>query len=393
MFICARLVRLPSNIFFDLRYYIPQWFRTNFPKLAKESLERFWPLWDLVIDRFFALGPEGSVSALGESSVGGRPLKRSRRTCDHSINSPIGKFAEALFDVLNDLKRSGGQGLPTDIRLRLERLFDAPGEGADYAVCETTRRIRWLFYVDPEWVAKQVIPFFDLDHPRAEPAWNGYLHDNSLPVSELFGLLKPYFLRAFPHSSSWLWDDAPIRRLNEFLVVACYWNLRNNRYISYAEARSALQQATEEGREHAIWFLTNIVRDLNEWKKFGKPFIQKAWPRERRYQTSSSSRNFAHLAEGAGDHFPDVVKTILPLLGPVDRIDMLIYGAEKNGDAQNTGLATRFPESMLSLLDRVIPTASVVPERDLRTILDKIIAADPTLRQDQRWRRLDAIAG
>jgi hypothetical protein len=129
-------------------------------------------LWDLVIDRFFALGPEGSVSALGESSVGGRPLKRSRRTCDHSINSPIGKFAEALFDVLNDLKRSGGQGLPTDIRLRLERLFDAPGEGADYAVCETTRRIRWLFYVDPEWVAKQVIPFFDLDHPRAEPAWN-----------------------------------------------------------------------------------------------------------------------------------------------------------------------------------------------------------------------------
>jgi hypothetical protein len=83
----------------------------------------------------------------------------------------------------------------------------------------------------------------------------------------------------------------------------------------------------------------------------------------------------------------------LPLLGPVDRIDMLIYGAEKNGDAQNTGLATRFPESMLSLLDRVIPTASVAPERDLRTILDKIIAADPTLRQDQRWRRLDAIAG
>ncbi len=28
---------------------------------------------------------------------------------------------------------------------RLERLFDAPGEGADYAICETTTRLRWLF--------------------------------------------------------------------------------------------------------------------------------------------------------------------------------------------------------------------------------------------------------
>jgi hypothetical protein len=75
-----------------------------------------------------------------------------------------------------------------------------------------------------------------------------------------------------------------------------------NRYISYAEARVALQQATEDGREHAIWFLTNIVRDLKGWKKIGKPFIQQAWPRERKFQTSASSRNFAHFAEEARRH-------------------------------------------------------------------------------------------
>jgi hypothetical protein len=271
----------------------------------------------------------------------------------------------------------------------LERLFDAPGVGADYAVCEITVRLRWLFYLDPKWVTEEIIPFFDLDHPRAEPAWNGYLYDNSLPVPELFTLLKPHFLKAFPYSSSWAWDSGPISRLNDFLVVACYSNLKDNRYLSYAEARAALQQATEDGREHAIWFLTNIVRDLKGWKKFGKPFIQQAWPRERKFQTSTSSRNFAHLAEEAGDHFPDVVKTVLPLLGPVDHVDMLIYGGTRDGNA----LASRFPEAMLALLDRVLPDGAPTPAHDLRSILDMIAAAGPTLRQDERWLRLDALAG
>jgi hypothetical protein len=201
--------------------------------------------------------------------------------------------------------------------------------------------------------------------------------------------LKPHFLTAFPRSSLWAWDDGPIRRLNEFLVLACFRYLKDDRYISYAEARSALQQATEEGREHAIWFLMRIVHDLKKWRTFGKPFIQKAWPRELKFQTSTSSRNFAHLAEEADNNFPDVVKTILPLLGPADHSDMLIYGGTRDGNA----LATRFPAAMLSLLDRVIANEPRVPPHNLRPMLDMIVAAAATLRQDERWLRLDALAG
>jgi hypothetical protein len=100
----------------------------------------------------------------------------------------------------------------------------------------------------------------------------------------------------------------------------------------------------------------------------------------------ASRRGGAHLAEEAGDQFPDVVKTILPFLGPVDHADMLIYGAKKN-------LASRFPEPMLALLDRVIPDAAPVPPHDLRSILEMIVVAEPTLRQDSRWLRLDTLAG
>jgi hypothetical protein len=132
-----------------------------------------------------------------------------------------------------------------------------------------------------------------------------------------------------------------------------------------------------------------IVNDLKKWRTFGKPFIQKAWPRELKFQTATSSRNFAHLAEEADNNFPDVVKTILPLLGPVDHLDMLVYGGTRAGNP----LATRFPAAMLSLLDRVIPNEPRVPPHNLRQMLDMIVLAEPTLRQDERWLRLDTLAG
>jgi hypothetical protein len=34
-FFAARIVRLPQNVVFDLRYYIPRWFQTNFPTMAR----------------------------------------------------------------------------------------------------------------------------------------------------------------------------------------------------------------------------------------------------------------------------------------------------------------------------------------------------------------------
>jgi hypothetical protein len=132
-----------------------------------------------------------------------------------------------------------------------------------------------------------------------------------------------------------------------------------------------------------------IVRDLKKWRTFGKPFIQEAWPCELKFQTSTSSRNFAHLAEEADNNFPDVVKTILPLLGPADHSDMLIYEGTRDGNA----LATRFPAAMLSLLDRVIPNEPRVPPHNLRQMLDMIVAAGPALRQDERWLRLDTLVG
>jgi hypothetical protein len=56
----TRLLHLPGQIVFDLRHYIPRWFRTNFLKLAKPGYQEYLPLWDALTDHFFALGPEAN---------------------------------------------------------------------------------------------------------------------------------------------------------------------------------------------------------------------------------------------------------------------------------------------------------------------------------------------
>ena len=288
------------------------------------------------------------------------------------------------------MKLGESAGIPGELRSRLERLFDAPGEGSDHAVCATTRRLRWLYYLDPDWVRDRIIPMFKLVHPDAEPAWNGYLHNRTLPAPELFALLKPHFLGVSKHVSRWYWDDGPARRLHEFLVIACYLNQKDGRYVSYEEARVALQQSDDESRAHALLFLAKIVKDQRAWKSLGKPFIQLAWPREARFQSEATSRQLAVVAEESGNHFSDVVRTILPLLVPVERLDFLIYRMTKERE-EGAHPELKFPTPMLALLDRLVPDDPRVAPYGLASVVNMIADAAPHLRQDHRWRRLHGI--
>src|SRR5207247_5883629 len=198
---------------------------------------------------------EATASTLGEVSVGGKVLSRSRRTVDYAINSPIGHLTGAIVDILAGLGMSAGSGLPGQVSDRLEALMRAPGEGADHAVCLTTRQLRWLYWLDPDWTRKQLIPLFKIGHDLCEPAWNGLLQDTQVPAPQLFSLLKQQFLRALESVALWNWDEHTRNKLVEFLVVACLWKQRNKAYVSYAEARTALRAIDDTARSHALWCL------------------------------------------------------------------------------------------------------------------------------------------
>jgi hypothetical protein len=386
-----RLARLPAPLVAEVRHLLANWLERNLPGLAQSSLPNALQIYDAVLDRFASCGHEVLRSGIVSESVGGEKQNYSRRTYDYAINAPIGHMAQLLFKMLDDLKLAGGAGLPAAFRSRLTRLWKMLGEGADHAICVTARELRWLHHLDPRWVREEVAPLFDLDHPSAESAWSGYLHDDRLPPDELFALLKPHYVRLFPFPQAWHWDDGPIDRAHEFLVVATWWN-KNAPYISYAEAHALLQRTDDRGRSRAAGLLTHVVRDHKCWKTFGRPFIKEAWPREARYRTQAVSRQFSVLAEEAGNNFPDVVKLVLPLLGPVDHLDLLIHKMKKLDGEEGTEIAAKFPEPALALLDRLTADDPSGAPYDLVTVLNMIAAAAPHLRQDQRWKRLNRVA-
>lgn len=273
-------------------------------------------------------------------------------------------------------------------------LLAASGSARDYSVSEIASHLGFLHFVDPEWVGEYLVPRFDPNGPDAEPAWSGYTYDQNRASPELFSLLKPYFLTVFPCFSKWRGDDGTLRHFTELLVMYCYWNQEGGRYISYAEARAILQKTIDTGRVHAAWMLTRLVKDQCVWPTFGKPFLENAWPRERRFQTSATSRQLADLVRAAGDDFPDAVSAVLPILVPAEHIDMILHDMtdDSAGDGGGAKLHQRFPQAFLALLDRLITRETRSIPHGLGPAVHAIAEAAPALRQDSRWRRLNEMA-
>ncbi len=386
----ARLARLPSEIIVELRYNVFQWLSDHFPKLAAQDQPRALSILDVLLDKLFKAGAEATKSGIGETYIGGECQNRSRRTSDHAVNAPVGKATELLCDLLSSQSPGEGSGIPPEIKSRLERLFDAPGEGAQHAVCIVTSRLRWLDDVDPDWARSTILPWFNLEHSAAEPAWNGFLY-NGLPEPESFSVMKSDFLNAIVHATRWNWDDQPLQRLHEFLVLGCFWYQDNDAYITFEETREVLQKTNDSGRVHSLRFFTRVVNKNHAWRRFGKLFLERAWPKESRFQTEQTSRLFVELSKGAGDFFPEVVQTTLPYVVPISQNVGFVYYLARQSDEGMSGLPTRFPDATLTLLNKLIPDDSDQVPYYLDTALDMIAEAKSGLRQDSRWRRLKGL--
>ena len=378
----ARLARLPSEIVVELRHDVFQWLRDHLPKLAAWDQHRALGIFDTLLERLFEGGAAPTKRGIGSS-----------KTLGDAINSPVGKATELLLDLLNSQKPRRGSSLPSEIKSRFERLIAVPGAGSDHAICIVSRRLRRLDYIDPEWVRSTVVPWLNLEHPSSEPAWNGFLYARRPPGPELFLLLKPYFLQMFNHTTGRVLDGRALQGLHKFLVIGCFWHQENPAYISFDEARRALQQTDEEGRAHSINFLNRPILngDREKWKRFGKPFLERAWPREARFQTERTSRAFLGLVEEAGDLFPEVVQTILPYLVPISQGGTFVYGLTRQNGEEGVAPPRRFPDATLALLNKLVSDNPDQIPYNLDATIEMVAEAKPSLRQDGRWRRLKDI--
>ena len=196
-----------------------------------------------------------------------------------------------------------------------------------------------------------------------------------------------------PKLVDWGWRNEDEESLAHWIVVASWWNLDDRKYLSWTETRKMLKSIGDNGRRKALWTLTEILADYDNWISFTKRFLKQAWPKELQFRTSPTSYNLIGVAERAGPHFPDVVKTILPLIMPVERADTFVFKMNKDKDDDSSSLAAQHPKEVLALLDKMISHQEQFPPYGLATVLDLISDSQSELKLDQKWIRLSRLAG
>jgi hypothetical protein len=374
--------RLPAAAIVEIRDDLTKWFADHnavLDRLERQTAHRLF-------DRVAEVLAHSDKDAMGS----GVELPSNRMGVDYAINAPTGNLAEGLFAALCGRDPKSGQGLPADIRQRLEALVALPDEGGWHALTIAARNLHQLYLIDRDWTRKLLLPRFDPARPEAEAAWSGFIWSGQQASRDLFGDMRMHFLAAFAATNRW--TERGIVRLGQHLVRALEAQQGGKPYITADEARMALRSASTAVRLDTLWFLRECAATDGGWKRLIVPFFRNVWPRDRQFQTAETTRNLVLLLGDLGDRFPDGVRLVGDFLVSSPNADGFVFQFGSDGERGHGDLTKRFPQEMLTLLSKIIDASSSQPPYGLAQVMTRLAEAAPDLRQDERWQRLHKIA-
>lgn len=384
-----RVARLPHAVIAELSHVLGRWLEQNLVAVLEFDEDLGWGVYDHIVDGVLSGGADAAKSDIGVMTRGGEVIQRSRRTYVHAINGPVGMCTQALFHAVPGEKQEAGSLIPNHIKSRVERLFAAPGEGADHTVSIAANKLNWLMFVDPVWTEERLIPMLAFDHPASEPAWNGFLHSGHRPWPPLAEIIKPLLIDLIPWGEKlFSWDRDLSGEAARRLGAMRLFHPDKPCGLSQGEMRSVLRGMTDDTRNQFIFWLGKVGQgNENGWGKYVVPLLNEDWPRERRYRTTASISAWINLLDDTGDSFPAVYDAVKKFLVPVETNDHPFYRFTRENGGEKS-LTVLFPETTLDLMNRITPQALSRPPYELPKVLMLIAESEPDLTSDPRYLRL-----
>ncbi|MBX7531703.1 SIR2 family protein [Qipengyuania sp. 1XM1-15A] len=381
------LANLSNEQILHLRYSSTAWLQKNLPVLYRVRPKHGLSICDGVIQAFESASPEFTKSSVSSASVDGEKQQESAASRMKVINSPVGHLTEAIWS-LTPKNSEAPTELSSDIRERLEALCRVPGDGGHHAVASLLIRLDWIIFKYPQWANQFILPMLDLRSPKSEAAWHGFvLGRNQLPNS-VWEQIRDDLLAILRSESPWNMGKEGRKSLISMAVALSNPNWSTTGAIlSFSDVRRVLKTVGEEERGHALWELGNLWREPAQWQTFIKPFLEKAWPLEKRFRSEQSTRGFIHLADKAGEHFPDLVKTVKRFLKPVAHADTFTYRLSKDTRGEDSHIK-KHPHEAILLLDAITGDDRVSVPYGLAESLEILGEIDPAVRQTGEFRRL-----
>lgn len=377
---------LPGATIVELRHELTGWFETHYAEIDRHEREPAHLFFNRVVDALVGAGQDAMHSGMGKSRVHGVEIPSNLMGIDYAINAPTGHLAKGLLAALDARKIGAGQGLPVDIRLRLEVLIALPAEGGWHPLAIAAQQLHQLHWIDRDWTHDFLLPRFDPARPEAEAAWSGFAHSGYFASRALFQDMRAYFLAAFAATPHWTANG--IEDLGQHLLFALDGQDDGKPFVTAEEARTALRGANAAVRLQALWFLPQLVALEDGWERRIVPFFRHVWPRDRQFQTPETTHRLMLFLENLGERFPDGVRLVGNFLVSCPDVDVFLFQLGRDGGDGRPSLARKYPLATLVLLNRIVDKNSPRPPYGLAEVVTSLADASPEIRQDASWQSL-----
>lgn len=363
----APLVRtMPDGVLQEIAHSITWWLEA-----ASKSIDRHEAFFLELCRRILLLSHEDGVET-------DQPVTRA-------INHPIGHVTQALLNLWFKRAPNDNDTLPDDMGPFFTQLCDTSQDQFRHGRVLLASRLIALFRVDRPWTEKHLLPLFNWTAcpVEAKAVWEGFLWSPRL-YRPLLIAFKSQFL-ATAHHYAQLGEHG--RQFAAFLTYAALDPVEGYFPQDFQTALGALpQEGLQESAQALVQALEGAGEQCEEnWRNRIRPFWQDIWPKSRQLASNGIASSLARLSIAARGEFPSALSAVLDWLRAIEHPDHVVHRLHESG------LARRFPEDTLSLLNAVLDDQPWAP-RKLGQCLDAISLASPALLQDHRYRRLTEYA-
>jgi len=302
------------------------------------------------------------------------------KAVSYAINNPVGIITEALIDRFGACKFEVGEGIPDGpLQESLKHLLSSENQASFAGKIILASRLHYFHTIDPEWAEGNLIPLFDWEGSEFAPLiWQGYLWSPRISA-DLAIALKKYLASAVKHANQ-MGESA--ERLIQLFAVVC---LQHSDLYKAQEQHDALVDVGVDGLVHiAKMFWRSIGGDAKSadsyWRNRIQPFMKRAWPKSAEFVSDKSSEYFSLMVIELGDAFEEALEYLRPFIKPFPDLSFLLthLGAK--------GLPDQQAKAVFRLLSKVFTVEYQWPTKEFRDVLNRIIHADPTIKNEPGYR-------
>lgn len=303
-----------------------------------------------------------------------------------AINHPVGHVTQALLDWWYRQNPDDGQGLPRAIKPIFTEICDTQIAKFKHGRVLLAAHALSLFRVDKAWAEQHLLPLLDWSRSEAEAqaAWEGFMWSPRL-YRPLMQAIKPAFLDTVHHCTK-------LGKHNgQFAAFLTFAALDPGDTFTIAQLATAIRALPADGLRESAKTMVRALEGAGDqredyWRNRVLPFWEKIWPKSKDQASDANAESLARLCIAAGGEFPSAMAAVGSWLRVVQHPNYVIRRL------MESGLSSRSPEDALRLIFTILGDQPSWLPPELRLCLDAIGQANPNLRQDHRFMRVDELA-